>query len=476
MISTKMKNMASYDLNNKTTVTMDFKVKYEVGIHKMQKVTFPPIRTGVHVSVAAKEPPERSWSKYKKVLIDNPKDSNLLQRQKLWNFQKLNRGAFRSQLASLPDIPYRVQPNPVEKVSVGVQADLTNRFSQNLRVIFPNLVDKRKRSSLDQTGTETNDSSNNQTELSLKLSKPASNADDYSDDFDEESFYDDPGLEFDTVVRKKNAGTMTDTIASVKPAMKREKKLRSFRERNTSMYKYKLPILKSNEQTPRVTREAKSVKFEREIIAQETDDEDEKVNVESAITTPEAEELEEILSAVSKVEITEIPERVRVPSPASSVDSRVPKIPLENIGPSSNLATDPVSILDYISGNLSNRSRNSENGGKKRRTKFVSDPEADRVWFEKIVGDKEIIDSGTYENFARSRPNVDDQTDSNNEKYTDLTRNSPRKNFTPRINDEFAVYHSVVAKSTKKPSNNAPANTNKGKNLKRGLINIGKSY
>lgn len=449
---------------------MEFNVTYEVGIHKMQKVSFPPIRSGIHVSVAAKEPPERSWSRYKKVLIDNPKDSNLLQRQKLWNFQKLNRGAFRSQLTSLPDIPYRMQPNVVEKVNVAVQADLSARFSQNLKVIFPNLVDKRRRASLNKVESDVYDVIDDQPEVKQNLSADASG--DYSDDFDEESFTEDPGLEFDTVVRKKNAGTMTEDKGNIKSTPRREKKLKTFRERN--MYTYKLPIIKQPERkTARVTNESKNVKFEPEIIAQDTEEERENVEpVESPVLSPE--EQEEVLSAVSKVEITEIPERMRVPSAESSIDSRVPRIPLENIGPSSNSAVDPVSILDYISGGFSNRSRNSENGGKKSK-KFVSDPEADRVWFEKIVGDKEIIDSGTYENFARSRPNAEEQTDSNTDKYTDLGKSSPRKNFTPRINDEFAVYHSVVAKSSKKQANAVNANAGKPKNNKR-VISIGKSY
>ncbi|XP_060586814.1 uncharacterized protein LOC132742412 [Ruditapes philippinarum] len=451
---------------------MEFNVKYEVGIHKMQKVTFPPLRSGIHVSLAAKEPPERSWSRYKKVLIDNPKDSNLLQRQKLWNFQKLNRGAFRSQLTSLPDIPYRVQPNPVEKVSVAVQADLSTRFSQNLKVIFPNLVDKRRRASLNKIEIIESDvyeviDKPTEENMNTHASKEFG---DYSDDFDEDSSTDDPGFEFDSVIRKKNAGTMTEDVGNVKPTMRREKKLKTFRERN--MYTYKLPILKQPERKiSRLQNEPKNVKFEHDIVSQDTDEENENVEPEE-LPIPSPDEPEEILSAVSKVEITEIPERV--PSAASSIDSRVPRIPLENIGPSSNSALDPVSILDYISGGFSNRSRNSDNGGKKSK-KFVSDPEADRVWFEKIVGDKEIIDSGTYENFARSRPSVEEQTDSNTDKYNDLGKSSPRKNFTPRINDEFAVYHSVVAKSSKRQANTVNTTVTKPKNPKR-VISIGKSY
>lgn len=462
---------------------MEMKVKYDVGINQMQKLTFPPIRTGVHVTVAAKEPPERSWSRYKKILIDNPKDSNLLQRQKLWNFQKLNRGAFRSQLASLPDIPYRVQPNPVEKVNVAVQADLTTRFSQNLRVIFPNLSNNGRRFLVNQNSSDTDDVSNDDTESKVKTSAHAPNIDDYSDDFDESSSVEDLGLEFDSVIRKRNVGTMTDPkIVSTMPVtLKRQKKTRRLRERNQSVYRQKLSILKPTEHTHRTKVETKNVKFDSEVIEQETDEEPEQEYAKSDSPpigpNPEPEEPAEIMTGVSKVEITEITDRVRVPSAASSTDSKLPNIPLENVGPSSNLTSDPISILDYISGNISNRSRNSDTGSK-RRGKIVSDPDADRVWFEKIVGDKEIIDSGTYENFARSRPNTENQSDSNNDKYTDLSRPSQRKNFTPRINDEFPVYHSVLAKSPRKTPNipNQASNINKGRNPKRGLINIGKSY
>lgn len=436
----------------------------------MQKVSFPPIKSGVHVSVAAKEPPERSWSRYKKVLIDNPRDSNLLQRQKLWNFQKLNRGAFRSQVTSLPDIPYRVQPNVVDMVSVGVQADLTTRFSYNLRVIFPNLVDNKARRA-NQADCDTDGLTGNNAPTPLHIASE----DDYSDDFDGYSSADDPGFEFDTVVRKKNIGTMTDSsIVKI-----REKKRKSVRKR--SVVKDKQVTSKSSEKHTDFLTEMNLVKQPEARVKFDVDDHYEETDVELGDQCIEAEQEDEeaYISPVSKVEITETIERSPLPSPLAPVqspESRVPSLPFfppENIGQSSNFASYPVSILDFISGNVSNRSRKSEYGNK-RRAKFISDPEADRVWFEKIVGDKELIDFGTYENFARSRPEC--QSDSNNEKYTDLTKGSPRKSFTPKINDNYPVYQPVQSKTPRKPPNNPPANANKGRPLKRGIIYVGKSY
>lgn len=438
---------------------------------EMQKFSLPPIGTGIHVTVAAKKPPARNWSKYKKVLIDNPKDSNLLQRQKLWNFQKLNRGAFRSQLTSLPDIPYRAHGHPAEKVDVGVQADLTSRFSQTLRVIFPNLANKVGFRSKEKNSNVADDGEEKEVDDD---EAPKNDGTNVRDELDEIS---DPGLDYESVVRRKNVGTMTMLQDSFKSS---EQKRVTPREKKVET----LPILKSNKnvyitQTP--LNKKKSVKFKPDKEKADSKSESETteqaktedVNVKyNELDLPKDESEEEIVAVLPKVhvEITELPEKVSSPSPSS--ESSGIEIPVGNVGHSSTSRSDSVNILDFISGNVTDRSRHSDYPSS-RRAKFITDPEADRVWFEKLVGDKEVIDSGSYDNFARLPQNIEIPSDVSNTEKIDITKSSQRKNFTPKINDEFSVYHSVLGKASNTQNNNI----NKGsKNTKRGVIYVGKSY
>ncbi|KAH3894096.1 uncharacterized protein LOC127861946 [Dreissena polymorpha] len=455
----------------------------------MHKVSFPPLSSGIQVSVAAREPPERSWSRYKKVLIDNPKDSNLLQRQKLWNFQKLNRGAFRSQLASLPDIPYRVHTGTVEKVSVGVQADLSNRFSQGLKIIFPNLTSQSAKIFESTSGDEDADDIFNSDQRHKGCSPMKINEDGYSDDFEDDSDIEDPGFEFETVVRKQNAGTMTYTNHRGDQQKRKEKRKRTVRERNAAA-KQRSSILRTGK-TPSSGR--KNVKFSPKSRTAE----DNKRNVYENSSSPETDidlsdpdvpsgEEEEEPTVIQKIEITNI-ERDHTISPIpsfSSGSSQLPDLKL-NIGHTSHLSLDNVSILDYISGNRTDRSHrgNSRKAFTSREQvnskRQVEDAMADREWFEKLVGDKDIIDTGMYNNFARVRPALEQSghSDSNNDRSTDFIKGTPRKNFTPRSNNDFSVYKQAQPKAgQQKATPNSTANVNRIKPARKSMIGIGKFY
>ncbi|KAH3894101.1 hypothetical protein DPMN_018259 [Dreissena polymorpha] len=361
----------------------------------MQKVSFPPLRSGIIVSVAASEPPERSWSRYKEVLIDSPKDSNLLQRQKLWNFQKLNRGAFRSQLASLPDIPYRVH-----------------------------------------TGT-------------------ADNEDGYSDDFDDYSDIEDPGF---------NSEMQTTT----------EKGTFSKRERNAAAKQRSSMLGFGKEPHSRPSRGRTNVKFSHNtrLENETTQNVHEKSilpEMDKEFQGPEVEldEDEDESQVLQKLEIKNI-ERDDTLSPIPtfpSNSSHLPELKL-NIGHTSHLYFENVSILDYISGNrtaCSNRS-NGREAFLARDPVFRrrEDAEVDRELFEQVVGDKEIIDTKMYDNFARVRPaHVESgQSDSNNDRYNEFIKGTPRTKFTPRTNNDFSVYKQAQPKSGQKVTPSITANVN----------------
>ncbi|XP_052801892.1 uncharacterized protein LOC128232409 [Mya arenaria] len=447
----------------------------------MQKVSLPPLRSGLQVSVAAREPPERSWTRYKKVLIDNPRDSNLLQRQKLWNFQKLNRGAFRSQLASLPDIPYRVHTNTVERVSVGVQADLTHRFNQGLRVIFPNLTAYRSWCLSEQPENDASDEGLTSEQRNKACSPMTAhvNTTDYSDDFEDDSSYEDLGFDFDTVVRKHNAGTMTDSKWNgERLPIHRERRKKTVRERNAAAGKRS--ILKTKK-TPRpFSATRKNVKFNSN---ENTDDSQDVLEFEH----PDVESAEEEETpVVPKIEITGLerePPISRVSSAlsVSSSDSHGSPLtlPLGNIGHSSHLSLENLSILDYISGN--NTERSYRGNGRKAYTSReevsrgqLADRDADRQWFEKLVGgDKEIVNVATYDNFARVRPMLESgQSDSNDK----LDFKQPlRKNQTPKLNDEFPAYRQVISKAGH-PAKGVSSSPSVNRGKRRGTFNIGKFY
>jgi len=451
----------------------------------MQKVSFPPIRSGIQVTHVPREPPERSWSRYKKVLIDNPRDSNLLQRQKLWNFQKLNRGAFRSQLNSLPDIPYRVKPNLVEKVSVGCQADLTTRLNAGVRVIFPSINELKTKIINGLSDDENN--KENADDRRHKACSPMHEDDNYSDDFDDVSD-DYEELDYESVVRKQNASTMTDNRRSVYSKQTRRRK-KTVRERNAiskrSILKtYKTPRIQSGKKNVKFDKVTTDDEFENETFDQDADAEKLKLD-NSASTGLEVEEGE--MPMIQKVEIKNIEREHPVLSRESSasihsvksndsVGSEL-KLSLENIGHSSHLSLENLSILDYISGSRTDRSfrgdsrKASTSRNQESRRQFV-DQDADREWFQKLVGDREIVDMKTYNSFARIKPCVNEsgQSDSN-----DATKQTPRKNMTPRVNDEFPGYRQVVSKANQKGANNQqPANKNKSS--RRSMISIGKFY
>ena len=467
----------------------------------MQELTLPPVNNKIYLStVSTKQPPGRSWSRYKKLLIDTPKDSNLLQRQKLWNFQKLNRGAFRSQIASLPDIPYRVHTNTVDKVSVGVQAGPYQRFNSNLRVIFPNLTSGAFRFLRDENSDDDDDDDDDDggydgetAETKDKACSPMhlDESDEYSNDF--ESDLDDPYYEFDSVIRKKDAGTMTDVKKNMtKHNKKKERKKRTLKDRHSK--REQRSILINTGKSKRSNSAHRNVKFKDiNVIDEATQTPD-----IPDVTPPIIERIEiETIRPIDKDTVLPTPEPSPLPAVLSPPVPRLESLQSESadflnapfetghIGHSSHRSLESLSVLDYLSGARTDRSRNIDsrrqlNSDRQKDGHSKLDVDADRQWFQQIVGDKHIVDLSGYENFARVRPNLDSQSDSNTDRYTDLGKAavSKRGGYTPRINGEPPVsktqqYLSGLA--AKQEAALAATNV-KNKPTKRTMINIGKSY
>ena len=399
----------------------------------------PPI--DIHVKKMAREPPEKTWPKFKKVLIDYPRDTNLIYRQKLWEFQKMNRGAFRSHVTSLPEIPYRVNTNKPETASIGIQSDMRMMHSQGLKFILPQIsrTINRITEKLDVYLNSANDGTEN----------GCTQCDD--------SDIDDAGFEFDSVKRRKNAGTMTEP----------------YTQRKTNVSQIKRParrkkILKDMTVTPTERPSSrKMVKFEDEhqeneeeidldiTNVQETENDTENETEEMTETRVEPEdEIDFVFGPVEKLEINNQENRSASAASSNSTTSSL-SVDADNIGPSSHRGMDPVSVLDFLSGSRTTDARvmakdrtdkrelerDLDETPRKTNVKPRRELDAERKWYRKIVGDKDLIDFGHYESFARVKPANDSCSDSN-DKYVDLGKSTPRKsnNFTPRINNEFSPY------------------------------------
>ena len=435
---------------------------------KMQGISLPPLSSSIQVSVAAREPPQRSWSRFKKVLIDNPKDSDLLHRQKLWNFQKLNRGAFRSQLASLPDIPYRVHTNNVENVSVAVQADVTKDYTVGARLLFPRLASRRdKIFSLDSDDSDDDDDIVLRADQHHKACSPINvhliHSLDYSDDFEDDSAIDDLGLDFDSVVRKQNAGTMTETGRKATKSPKKEKRKRTTKGRSSARSTETQSILRTNELMvfQQFPVERKMVKFYTNDVIDFSNVTDKSgttlVRKEKPLTPDAPGRLSDrpAIPPILKLDLTENDSKTSRPSTTSSNDNDdlILNIPIDKMGHSSHLSLDNLSILDILSGSKTDRSRavnkwqplTERLDGNRRQ--LGGETEANRIWFEQIVGDKEVIDTGTYHSFARTRPSVEQNYSDFNDKYTDLGKSSSRKNANGRLSDEVSSSKQTASKN-----------------------------
>ena len=446
----------------------------------------PPI--DIHVKKLSREPPEKPWPKFKKVLIDYPRDRNLLYRQKLWDFQKLNRGAFRSHVTSLPEIPYRVNTNKPETANVGVQSDMRMLYQHGLKLILPkirqtsdNAIDKVDvRLNTEMTGRESGYSQQDEVV-------------DYDD-----SGIDDPGYEFDSVKRRKNASTMTDPTRQPAPSqtkrpLRRKKILKDKLETPTERPSSRKMVKFADEDEENIDPDIENMDFHLEELEQQIEQQSREVVEEIEVSELQNSPREPVESfEVEKLE-------PRISSASSSSSDSNWSLEAENIGSSSHLNLDPLSVLDFLSGSRvgdarvmlrdKRRKLDSERDynetPRKSKVKTPSELDADRKWFKKLVGEKDIIDSSNYESYARTRPN--DSFSDSNEKYIDLSKNSSRRsNYnTPRINGEFpstksqsrtSNYNSGFIKDGNPSKKTGELPTKSRSNSRRTMISIGKSY
>lgn len=98
-------------------------------------------------------------------------------------------------------------------------------------------------------------------------------------------------------------------------------------------------------------------------------------------------------------------------STASSHSSTVSDTAIENYGHTSHGIADimPRTVLDVVPGNSNDDSENSNNSKKKSNNSIPTVSNNHKNWFQRVVGDKELIASNDYENFARTARPLNDR-------------------------------------------------------------------
>ncbi|XP_060069430.1 uncharacterized protein LOC132549510 [Ylistrum balloti] len=313
----------------------------------------PEINRGFRVGGVspAREPPGRSWARIRTYLIDNPKDEDLKRRQEIWNYQQKNRGVVKSLMKSMPNVPYRVKKPRMEKI---------------------------KRSTRGGAGLN-------------HLGGDAENGL--------------HGVHLPRIERNRESPTRRHNLQRDIPMIDRNDVTDNnelVKQRLT--YKYTecdgVPVYE-------VETEVVPPRFPR--------------LPDTVLRGPKNGKM---FSPGKKVsfslnDLSSIERRVEIrgsSASSSSASSVVSDGALGSYGPSSHhIGPDaPKSVWDYLNGNQFGDSMAIGTGlyGQKR-SKITSDIErtheskADREWFEKVIGDKEVINTTNYENFARTKPIVD---------------------------------------------------------------------
>lgn len=312
----------------------------------------PIVRFQVGGYATEREPPERSWARIRTCLIDNPRDSGQNKRQEVWTYHKKNRGVLRSLVKSLPNIPFRIGRN--KKRRSQSDHDLTSKNDKSesfLPKISPIGIDSQaKNGKVRPLGTV------NKSDEIIHTGKPKSQK----------------NLENSVIQR---ICTPTDDINDIDAEDVNGQNRIEDRGKCESRIP-KLPVLKQP------LSKSKVVSF----------------------STNDLHKSPQIVDS-----------RSASPSSISSNDSQNSRKGIGNVnfGHSSQHKTEPIprSLLDIITGNfLSDARIMGERTKRDRKTGTVETatfPGAgvDKEWFEKVLGDKEIIDMSNYENFARTPRN-----------------------------------------------------------------------
>ncbi|XP_061188510.1 uncharacterized protein LOC133196666 [Saccostrea echinata] len=316
----------------------------------------PIVRFQVGGFATEREPPERSWARIRTCLIDNPRDSGQNKRQEVWSYHKKNRGVLRSLVKSLPNIPFRIGKNKKRRSQSDHELASKNEKSESfLPKISPVGIESPTRNGkIRPLGTV------NRSDDIIPVGKQKS-----------QKNLENSAIRF----------TSTDNVNSISPDHVKESRRTDDREKSEKS----LSKIKSESRLPRLPVLKQPLSKSR-VVSFSTND----------------------LNNSPKI----IDSRSDSPYSDASETSENSTKGFENVnyGHSSQHTTEPIqrSLLDIINGNhLSDARMMGERAKKERKTGTVETAtfpgaDVDKEWFEKVLGDKEIIDMSNYDNFART--------------------------------------------------------------------------
>ncbi|OWF56801.1 uncharacterized protein LOC110452802 [Mizuhopecten yessoensis] len=312
--------------------------------------TFPEINQGFRVGGVSpdREPPGRSWARIRTYLIDNPKDDDFKRRQEIWNYQQRNRGVVKSLMKTIPNVPYRVKKPRLDKMKQSPRGGpglnhLGGEAEHGLYGVQLPRIQRNRESPTRRHGPPRDISmaEQNDTKESEELVKQK-----LTYKYTECDGV--PVYEVETEVLRPRFPRLPD------------------------------PVLRGT-QNRQMFSNGKKVSFS----------------------------LNDLTSVGRRVEI-------RGSSASSSSGSSVVSDgALGSYGPSSHhIGPDaPKSVWDYLNGHPLGEARTIGAGlysqNRPKRTgdsEKTSESKADREWFEKVIGDKEVVNTTNYDNFARTKP------------------------------------------------------------------------
>lgn len=305
---------------------------------------FPPIvRFQVGGYATERGSPERDWARIRTCLIDNPCDSGQNKRQEIWSYHKKNRGVLRSLVKSLPNIPFRIKRNKKRSHSDHELNSKNEKAESFLPKISPIGIESPTRNGKIRPLGAVNKSDDIISAGRLKSLRNTENS----------------AIRLTSIDTDNLQGTRVDEV--------KELETEKCESRFPRLLPFKQPLSKS-----------KVVSFSTNDLRYSTQVSD-RSNSRSSCVSEDSTESEKGLEKV-------------------------------NFGHSSQNITEPIpkSVLDIITGNYLSDARIMGDRAKKERKTGTSETatfpggNAEKEWFEKVLGDKEIIDMSNYENFART--------------------------------------------------------------------------
>lgn len=301
-----------------------------------------------------RESPERGWARIRTCLIDNPCDSGQNKRQEIWSYHKKNRGVLRSLVKSLPNIPFRIKRNKKRSHSDHELSSKNEKAESFLPKISPiGIESPTKNGKIRPLGTV----SKSDDIIPIGKLKSVRNREDSAIRLTSTDTENLPATGVDGVEEQKRLETGDGKNNSEKRCESRLPRLLPFKQ----------PLSKSR------------------VVSFSTND---------------------------LRDSSQVSDRSDSRSSCLSEDSSNSEKGLEkvNFGHSSQHITEPIprSVLDIITGNYLSDPRIMGDRAKRDRKTGTSETatfpggNAEKEWFERVLGDKEIIDMSNYENFART--------------------------------------------------------------------------